>query len=252
MRCQPLRRALAYRGSILIWHIKELKADVTALFGREQTSALSSSLDSIFENYDFARYHYSEIKRLINNHMLGKKYPAEYLMLALTTDAEVLNAEIEFKLAYRANVFALLKNLHSISDFLAHVVYYSFGLNHDKSTSIECDKLNLYQVKKSLEKRKELCDILASLETLTNHSDYKYLRDVVNHTKHRSNILSDFTYDPNQHGEGIYQISFKPFGIHGEVSVNDYLNREYNRENALIIELGNKLNQSVSCMLTNG
>ncbi|WP_179877374.1 hypothetical protein [Vibrio cholerae] len=70
--------------------------------------------------------------------------------------------------------------------------------------------------------------------------------------KHRSNILSDFTYDPNQHGEGIYQISFKPFGIHGEVSVNDYLNREYNRENALIIELGNKLNQSVSCMLTNG
>ncbi|WP_155759980.1 hypothetical protein [Vibrio natriegens] len=235
----------------MIWHIKELKDDVATLFGQEQASVLSASLDSIFENYDFARYHYSEVKRLIKHHMKGKEHPCEYLKLILTNDNEVRNSELEFKLAYRANVFALLKSLHSISDFIAHVVYYAFGLNLDESTFIELDKLNLYQVKSRLKKRQEHCQVLESLEQLTNHCDYKYLKDLVNNTKHRSNILSKFTYDLNQCGEHIYQISFKPFGIHGEVSVNDYLNREYERENSLIIELGKKLNQSVSCMLTN-
>lgn len=224
---------------------------MATLFGREQASLLSSSLASIFENYDFARYHYQEVKRLINNHMTGKEHPSEYVMLVLTRDIQVLNSEQEFKLAYRANVLALLKNLHSISDFLAHVIYYAFGLNIDKNTFIESEKLNLYQVKRSLKKRKEFSEILDVLEQLTNHHDYNYLKKIVNYTKHRSNILSNHSYDPNKCGEEIYKFSFKPFDLYGEVPVNDFLNREYNRENALIIELGNMLNQTVSGMLAN-
>ncbi|WP_025738948.1 hypothetical protein [Salinivibrio socompensis] len=107
-----------------------------------------------FENQDFARFHYAEVQRLIKGHMEGKNPTYDYVKLTLATDEETLNAEFEFELAYRANVFALLKNLHSISDFLAHVLYYAFGLDLCYQTSITPEKLNLYYTKKSLEKIK--------------------------------------------------------------------------------------------------
>lgn len=229
----------------MTWYIKELKDDVFELYGEEQRQSLSISLDSIFENHDFAHFHYAEVQRLIKGHMEGKKPAHDYIKLMLATDAETLNAEFEFELAYRANVFALLKNLHSISDFLAHVLYYAFGLNLCKQTIIEPGKLNLYYTKKSLEKIQITDELKALINSLTNHDDYRYLRDLVNHTKHRSNILSRLTYDSNQFGEGVYQVSFLPFENYGIVAVNEYLHREYDRQSSIVIKIGQHINNVV-------
>ncbi|WP_156111734.1 hypothetical protein [Vibrio navarrensis] len=234
----------------MTWYIKDLKDYVSELYGEEQRQALSSSLDSIFENQDFARFHYAEVQRLIKEHMEGKNPAYDYVKLMLATDAETLNAEFEFKLAYRANVFALLKNLHSISDFLAHVLYYAFGLNLCKQTFIKPDQLNLYHTKKSLEKIQITDELKALIDSLTNHNDYRYLRDLVNHTKHRSNILSRLTYDSNQVGEDVYQVSFLPFENYGTVAVNEYLHREYDRQSSIVIEIGQHINHAVKSVLT--
>ncbi len=208
-------------------------------------------MDSIFENQDFARFHYAEVQRLIKGHMEGKNPTYDYVKLTLATDEETLNAEFEFELAYRANVFALLKNLHSISDFLAHVLYYAFGLDLCYQTSITPEKLNLYYTKKSLEKIKITDELKALINSLTNHEDYHYLKDLVNHTKHRSNILSRLTYDSNQVGEDVYQVSFLPFKNYGTVAVNEYLHREYERQSSIVIEIGQHINHAVKSSLTN-
>nr|WP_045625361.1 hypothetical protein [Vibrio parahaemolyticus] len=177
------------------WDIKELKNRVSILFGSEQSAALAPSLDSIFENYEFSRYHYAEIQRLLRQHMQGKDSGQDYLKLRLTEDIHVLDSENDFKVAYRANVLALLKNLHSVTDFLAHVIYYTFGLNLEKETKIKPNQLNLFHTKSSLEKAGISNDLLSNLDRLTQHEDYAYLKDLVNHTKHRSNILSCFRYN---------------------------------------------------------
>ncbi|MFA0630253.1 hypothetical protein AB4589_21155 [Vibrio sp. 10N.222.49.A3] len=93
----------------MTWYIKDLKDYVSGLYGEEQQQALSISLDSIFENQDFARFHYAEVQRLIKGHMEERNPAYDYVKLMLATDAETLNAEFEFKLAYRANVFANTK-----------------------------------------------------------------------------------------------------------------------------------------------
>ncbi|WP_025672951.1 hypothetical protein [Salinivibrio socompensis] len=56
----------------MTWYIKELKDNVSELYGEEQAKALSIALDSIFENQDFARFHYAEVQRLIKGHMAGR------------------------------------------------------------------------------------------------------------------------------------------------------------------------------------
>jgi len=233
----------------LAWHINELKLNVSKLYGEAQRKVLDESLDSIFENQDFSRFHYAEVQRRLQEHMIGKSSSHDYVRLILTEDKDVLNAEYEFNLAYRANVFALLKNLHSVTDFLAHVIYYSFGLNTRRDTSIQLDKLNLYHTKKSLEKVGVPDSLMNLLISLTEHDDYVYLKDLVNHTKHRSNILSKLTYDSNKTGTDIYQMAFLPFEKHGSVAVNEFLHREYNRQSELIIDIGQQINHSVRCLL---
>lgn len=234
----------------MAWHINELKSDVSKLYNEGQRKALDESLNSIFENQEFSRFHYAEIQRRLQEHMIGKNSSYDYVRLILTEDVDVLNAEHEFNLAYRANVFALLKNLHSVTDFLAHVLYYSFGLNIRPDTSIRLDKLNLYHTKNSLEKVGVPEALMNLLIFLTKHEDYVYLKDLVNHTKHRSNILSKLTYDPNKTGTDIYQMTFLPFENHGSVIVNEFLHREYNRQSELIIDIGQQINYAVRGLLT--
>ncbi|EKO3567008.1 hypothetical protein P0E95_003402 [Vibrio metschnikovii] len=233
------------------WNIKELKNSVALLFGSEQSDKLAAPLDSIRENFEFSRYHYEEIQRLLRQHMEGKSSARDYFKLVFTKDTNVLDSQDDFKVAYRANVFALLKNLHSVTDFLAHVLYYSFGLNLEKDTQIEPKNLNLFHTKKSLEKASISNDLLINLYELTTHEDYVYLKDLVNYTKHRSNILYDFRYSMKHSGSKIYQFSFLPFSKHESVLVDEYLNREYRRQNELVNKIGRQISCLIEDMLTN-
>ncbi|NVK71994.1 MAG: hypothetical protein HWE24_00835 [Oceanospirillaceae bacterium] len=237
------------------WKIKQLKDDVCLLFDEEQAKKLSPSLDSIFENQDFSRFHYFEVQRLIEEHMKGKNSARDYMRLVLTNDKDTLNSEYEFKTGCRANIFALLKNLHSITDFLAHVLYFSFGLDRLNTTKIDPKILNLYRVKKKIKEHLDTPNLLVLLDHLTENSDYKYLRDIVNHSKHRSNIMSQLKYDLQKHGKDIYKISIFAFSIDGKSynarEASDFLNSEYNRQSELVIEIGNEINKTVTNMLAN-
>ena len=111
------------------WSLTELKNSIETLHGTEQVKLLSPCLESIFQNQDFARYHYSELNRLVQEHFDGLEDKTNYLKLILTNDIEVINNEHDYGIAYKAHILAILKNLHSISDLLAHAIYFALGLN---------------------------------------------------------------------------------------------------------------------------
>lgn len=236
------------------WYLKDLRDDVLCLYGEEQLVKLNSSLESIFENHDFSRYHYAEIQRLIESHMEGKDPCSDYVRLVLDTDSGTRNSEYEFSLAYRANVLALLKNLHSVNDFLAHTVYFSLGLNLGAKCVIAPRALTLYQVKKKLKLVDGTEQLLSLLNDLTEYPDNIYLKDFVNYTKHRANIMSRITYDSNKFGKDIYQIFIVDFdgddGKHESRLVDNFLNSEYERQNELVMRIGNEINEIVKSVLT--
>lgn len=232
------------------WSLKALKDNISILYGDEQIKLVSPSLDSIFENQEFARYHYSELNRLVKEHMEGLDGAHDYVDLILTNDNDIRNSEYDYGISYKANIMALVRNLHSINDLLAHTIYFSLGLNLIKKTHINPRCLNLYQVKEKLKHIKSAAGLIIDLERMMSHEDSKYLNSLVNHSKHRANIAPKLTYELNNSGAGIYKFLFQEFeydDITYEAKLADpFLNSMYDRQSQLIIEIGNKINLLVA------
>lgn len=238
------------------WNLKELKEMIDEYYGESQKKLLSPSLNSIFDNQGFARYHYAQIKELISNHLKTMTKESDYLDLILTLDPEVYNTEHEFHLSLRANINALLINLNCIPDYLSHVLYYSLALNLSNSTKIEPKKISLYSVKiklldSSIPNKQEL---LKLLDELTLNDDFDFLRALVNHSKHRYTITPKLTYNMQKSNDDIYELKFENFTYDKKTypakNVNEFINSEYNRQSILMISIGNNINSIVRCMLT--
>lgn len=228
------------------WSLMDLKNTITDSYGGEQVKLISPSLESIFQNQDFARYHYSELNRLVEEHFEGLEDKQDYLKLILTNDADVRNKEHNYGIAYKANIMALLKNLHSISDLLAHAIYFALGLNLKEQTRINPKYLNLKKVIDKLVNINGASDLVDDLNALTSHEDNIYLNSLVNHSKHRSNIVPNLSYELEKTGIDAYKFSFQEFD-YGEISygsklVKPFLKNMYNYQSKSIINIGNKLN----------
>jgi hypothetical protein len=167
------------------WSILDLKTKVLEKYGEEQINLLTPSLESIFENQEFSRFHYSEFQRFIDSHVDGKNSSKDYIGLVITNYHDVKNEEHEFKIACKANVMALVRSLHSISDLLAHTIYYSLGLNLSTQTKLTPRKISLYNIKKKLKFVEGSSLLSKELKVFSTHTDFEYLDSLVNHSKHR-------------------------------------------------------------------
>lgn len=236
------------------WSIIDLKNNIFEMFDEEQINLVSAPLNSIFENQHFAHYHYVELQRLISLHVDGQKINNDYVRLVLTNNIDVKNQEHEFKIACKANIMAILRNLHCITDLLAHVIYYSLGLNKKGNTELDLKYLSLKKVRDKLNKVQGSNSLIEELDKFTKHRDYIYLNGLVNHSKHRANITSKLTYELRQTGKEVYRFLFPPFEYdkikYEKEPVDSFLQNEYGRQSEQIIIIGNKINSLVERMLT--
>jgi hypothetical protein len=227
------------------WDLKELKDHIEKKYGEKQKNLSTRSLDSIFENQDFARYHYTEVKRLITEHMSGKETEKDYFRLVMSTDKTVRESEYQFSTSCKAHIISLLRHLHSIPDLLSHVIYFCLGFNIDNKNHLDDNKISLYNVKKLLQKDKKYQDLLESLLILTDSDDFRYLKVLGNHTKHRANVIPKLSYSLEFKGEKVYKFSFEAFNEYPQKPAVDFLNNEFNRGSEQIIIIGNKINKLV-------
>lgn len=228
------------------WNLKELKEFIGIKYGDNQQKITLRPLDSIFENQDFARFHYSEIKKLIAEHMCNNKAGPDYFNLVMSTDISVRENEHQFSTSCKAHIISLVRQMHSIPDLLAHVIYFCLGLNTINETRLCDNKISLFNVKKILGNIPEYDELLGLLIRFTINDDFKYLKDLGNYTKHRGNVIPKLSYSMEHQGEQVYKFTFEAFQGHPEAHAVEFINREYNRQSEQIISIGKKINELVA------
>lgn len=230
------------------WNLEQLREDVRFLFGNEQRERLSPSLNSIVDRQTYARFHFQESKRILGEVLNERDGKSILIDLIFGADR---NAQHEF--AYRrkfaeAHCLAFLQSLHSVSDILAHAIYFALGLNLDKATRLSPKRVYLHKVLALLPPG----EMKTRLQELIDHKNYRYLGDIVNHSKHRSIVQTPYSVDATGCDTQPHGLKFAAFDYDNQAHparwADPFMESEYNRQSALITRIGELLNDFVQNM----
>ncbi|MBL8373938.1 hypothetical protein [Accumulibacter sp.] len=229
----------------MTWNLEQLREDVTFLFGDEQHECLSPSLNSIVDRQTYARFHYQESKRILGEVLNDRDDQAILVDLIFGANR---NAHHEFASRRKfaeAHVVAFLQSLHSLSDILAHAIYFALGLNLHKATRLPPKRVYLHKVQALL----SAGEVSVRLQELINHEDYRYLADIVNCSKHRSVIQTPYSVDVTGCDTQPHGLKFAAFVYDDQAYparwADPFMESEYNRQSALITCIGELLNDLV-------
>lgn len=175
---------------------------------------------------------------------MDDSYPEmELFRLALTGSGSQREELEDNKFRARAHIVGCVQSLHSISDILAHVIYYAFDLGLAKKDR----DISLGKVQRWLGANQNFKKIKEYLDLLVNHDDYDYLCALANYSKHRSIVSLSLNFNLRRSGSEMKELVFPSFTYDEQCfrarSVNDFLESEFNRETRLVFEIGNAINQ---------
>jgi len=229
----------------MVWDLNQLRNDVQALYGVEQRDQVAPALNSIVDRQAFARFHYQEAIRLITE--LLNDRDKESILFDLVFGAD-RNAHHEFSNCRKfaeAHITACVQSLHSVSDIMAHAIYYSLGLNLDAATKCSPNRISLHVVKSLLPDS----ETSALIKELCGHAEYRYLADMANHSKHRSVVQTPYSVDATGEDVQPHGLKFAAFTYDNRTYparwVTPVLEAEYNRQSSLVTQIGESLNARV-------
>ncbi|MCP1486356.1 hypothetical protein J3D48_002669 [Pseudomonas fluorescens] len=225
------------------WNLEALKNAVHQRYGREQEKALTPSLNSIVQRGGFAKFHYSEAKRLMEAATAAHIEPGEMMMLILSNDtANAAFQQARFQAA--AHITACVQNMHSTADILAHAVYFALGMNLDPALSLKPHLISIGNVMKNVTAE----PIITRLTELVDHDDFRYLSALNNHSKHRSIVdlpySLDLTTTPNPSGLKFAAFKYKEEEFPARWAMQT-LDSEYGRQSKFLIGIGQALNSTL-------
>ena len=229
----------------MTWNFEQLREDVSIVFGNEQRERLSPSLNSIVDRQTYARFHFQESKRILGEVLNGRDEQSILTDLIFGADR---NAQHEF--AYRrklaeAHIVAFLQSLHSLSDILAHAIYFALGLNLCKTTRLAPKRVYLHKVQALLPPG----EVNIHLKELIDHEDYRYLANIVNHSKHRSVVQTPYSVDATGCDTQPHGLKFAAFVYDDQAYparwADPFMESEFHRQSALITRTGEFLNDLV-------
>lgn len=229
----------------MVWDLNVLKQAVISLYGADYLTELTFCLNSIVERLEFCRYHFWESKDALDSFLHDKTDDKSLIRLILSNNTDVRGNFDECKFKAKAHIISLTQHLHSLSDILGHVIYYSFNLK--KATKER--EIYLTNVLKWLKADNSYLPVVDLLNNLTINDNYTYLNAVVNHSKHRSIIEPCFNVNLQKTGKDMQEMKFIPFSYNNisypTQNAFSFLESEFNRESQLIIEIGNEINRSL-------
>jgi hypothetical protein len=228
----------------MTWHLAETRDWIERLFGRDQLSLARPCLKSIVDRQDFARYHYQEARALLT--LFADAHLADKLLLDV-----VMGREPEANAAFQtlmikigAHSVACVQSLHSIPDVLAHVLYYSLGLN--LSCPLVERKVSAWSMQKMLGSERKFFELADSLRSLTHDGLAPHLAALANHSKHRSIVQPLLSEDATGERSQSHELLFSSFIYESrhypEITVRELLEPEYERSSQVTIAVGKKLN----------
>lgn len=231
------------------WDLQQLRDNVERMHGKEQLELLSPSLNSVAARGYHAMFHYQEAERLLSDFLAKRSDQISLIKLVIGFDQNEKSAFEDLRLVLEAHLIACIQSMHARSDILSHVLYYGLGMNKKPNQRLATKDICAYQVQEKLKLLPENRTIADRFQKLRNHDDYRYLSDLVNHSKHRSIIGSIFTVDAQPTVDEYYRFELGAFRYEGRShqkrEIFGYLEAEYKRQGNLVIDLGNKLNEIV-------
>lgn len=225
------------------WNLAALKDAVRRLYGPTQEKALTPPLNSVVQRGAFARYHYSEAKRLLNAATAAHAEPSEMVQLLLGSDpASAAFQQARFEAA--AHVTACVQCMHATADTFAHVVYFALGMNLNPETCLKPRQITITNVMKTL----PVGPVRKLINELVDHEGFRYLSALNNHSKHRSIVDIPFSLDLTA-TPGPSGLKFAAFEYDDaefpECWAMPSLDAEYGRQSLLIIPIGQALNSTL-------
>lgn len=231
------------------WNLKPLLEDVSCLYGDKQRDLLSTCLYSIVDRQFYVRFHFQEGMKLLKEFLEDKDDQSTLIMLILGKDEEEYNEFYLRRKQAEAHMVACMQSMHALSDTLGHVVYFATGQNLDAKTYLESKKISIFSTRKALELDPTKAEIENLIRQLIEHSDYRYLSDIVNHSKHRRIIGTPISVSIVESADRPYGLQLKAFEhqdkIYSTEWVEPFLEREYERQAVLVNQIGEKLNHWV-------
>ena len=228
-----------------IWDLKQLRASVERLYGRSQRIAISPSLDSIDQRRGFASYHYHEALRVMREATSAHEGDMQMMLLILGADEE---ASQEFRWASfqaAAHITACVQSMHTVADMLAHTLYYAFGMNLNPETTLDAHRIGIGPVSQLL----PVGEVKDQLNALVKHDSFVYLSAITNHSKHRSMVKTTYSLDLTGEAATSHGLKFSGFEYGGkpfaERWVRPTLESEYNRQEVLIVSIGQAINAAL-------
>ena len=229
----------------MTWNLEELREDVSVLFGDDQRECLSPSINSIVHRQTYARFHYQESKQIMAEALNGRDERSILIDLILGADRDAQNEFAYRRKCAEAHCLAFLQSLHSVSDILAHAIYFALGLNLHKATRLPPKRVYLHKVVALLPPG----EVSTRLQELIDHEDYRYLADIVNHSKHRSVVQTPYSVDATGCDTQPHGLKFAAF-IYDDRAyparwADPFMEAEYKRQSALVTRIGEHLNDFV-------
>jgi hypothetical protein len=229
-----------------MWDFKPLRTDIERLFGRDQVKLIQPCLNSIRGWRGFARYHYSEAKRLMAESVGDHEFFEVFDLMLGVFDRE----EGEFEKARfqaEAHITACVHAMHSLADILGQTIYLGLGMNLDPTLAFKRERaISVASVAKLLAPG-SLADQVAEL---VKHDDFLYLAAMNNHSKHRSVVPVGFSLDLTGKDEESHGLKFNAFRYdekdHPARWVRPTLVAEYQRQETLLHGIGNALNAELA------
>lgn len=229
-----------------MWDFRPLRADIERLFGREQAKLIQPCLNSTHDWRGFARYHFSEAKRLMAEGVGDHPHYEMFELMLGVFDREKGEFDgARFKAA--AHITACVHSMHSLADIIGQVLYLGLGMNLDPALAFKEERwISLGSVAGRL----STVALANQVSSLVNGDDFIYLSAMNNHSKHRSVVPVSFSLDLTGEDEEPYGLKFNAFQYH-KVSyparwVRPTLIAEYQRQEKLLHGIGNALNAELA------
>lgn len=230
------------------WDVEKTRKLVRQVYGLSQLETIRPSLESLAERQIFASYHFHEYKRILHQHIgsrLGKKHILELTLSLNTSDRYRIDNALN---QAAANVIACLQSLHCLLDTLAHVIYFSSGLNL-MPDALSGREISSNRVTSRLRNRSNFSRVLDTFDAISRHQLVKHLSALVNHSKHRSVIRPSLNVDGSA-----YTLVFPEFvydtKTYQAVDTERFMEQVYEVFSPKVVECGNHLNSVLEALKT--
>lgn len=229
-----------------MWDFGPLREDVKAIYGREQVKLIQPCLNSIWSSRGFARFHFQEAIRLMGDAVGEQEFYSHFDLIAGFFERDQGEFESQ-RFKAEAHIISCVNAMHSLADILGQTIYLSLAMNLDPAKRFKKDRaINLESVAKKLGPG----ELSESVSELVDHDDFRYIASMNNHSKHRSIVPVGFSIDLSGQDTQSHGLKFSELRYDDQIFparwVEPTLKSEYERQEALIMKIGNALNDELA------